>query len=377
MPLVADVVVVGAGISGSALAYYLAQLKQKVILVERDFPCAGSTGRCIGGIRQQFTHGLTIRLMIENVRMFQELGAELGRSIEWFQGGYLFLAHTQDKKQTYESAIALQQTYGLPVRFVTAEECQGIVPGLDTTDLLGGAWCPTDGQANPFYTVYGYIQRLRDLGGCLLDDTEVVAIDTRADRVRSVRTRKGERLVARTVVLATGPWLSETARLAGLEVPVSPERHESLVTEAVERQFNPMLVDYRPDGCYFVQNYETGHFIGCYTPVPNVPGHDISASHEFITEMPRRMIRLVPSLAGVRVIRQWAGSYEMTPDGNPIVSATPIRGLYVMGGMCGHGFMLAPAIAKNLAELIVTGTSAIDISEFSLSRSFDKAEALK
>ena len=120
-----------------------------------------------------------------------------------------------------------------------------------------------------------------------------------------------------------------------------------------------MLVDYRSDGCYFVQNFGTGHFIGCYTPVPNVPGHDITASEEFITEMPRRMTRLMPRLEGVRVIRQWAGSYEMTPDGNPIVGATPIRGLYVTGGMCGHGFMLGPAIGKHLAELIVHGKSSV------------------
>ena len=89
------------------------------------------------------------------------------------------------------------------------------------------------------------------------------------------------------------------------------------------------------------------------------------------------MIRLVPALGGVRVIRQWAGSYEMTPDGNPIASATNTQGLYVVGGLCGHGFMLGPALGRHVAELITTGQSSIDLSEFSLYRTFGKAEALK
>jgi sarcosine oxidase subunit beta len=381
----ADAVVIGAGIAGSAVAYYLAKLGQRVLLIEREFPCAGSTGRCIGGIRQQFTHDLTIRLMIENVAIFKDLGKELGRDIEWRQGGYLLLAHSEEKRETYEKAIALQRQYGIPVRYIGASDCRVIVPRLSDDELLGGAYCPTDGQANPFYTVYGFIDRMKELGGELLDYTEVTGINIEANRVIAVTTktdRTGSEdglgiISTRSVVCATGPWLAETGKLAGLTFPVYAERHESLVTEAIERYFDPMLVDYRGDGCYFIQNYGTGHFIGCYTPVPSVPGHDIASSAEFISEMPRRMTRLVPSLRGVRVIRHWAGSYEMTADGNPIVGVTGIEGLYVVGGLCGHGFMLGPAIGKHLAGMIVTGKSPMDLSEFALNRSYGKAEALK
>jgi sarcosine oxidase subunit beta len=377
MKRTADVVVIGAGIAGAATSYYLTRLGQKVILIEREFPCSGSTGRCIGGIRQQFTHDLTVRLMIENVGMFKSLGPELGRDIEWFQGGYLLLAHNEEKKRTYEQAIAIQRRYGINVRYVSSDDCRQIAPGLAPDELLGGAHCPTDGQANPFYTTYGFIQRMKELGGSLLDYTEVTAITTQNNRVASVRTSRGDEIACPSVVAATGSWLADTGRLLGLEIPVTAERHESLVTEAVDRVLDPMLVDYRADGCYFVQNFGTGHFIGCYTPVPNIPGHDIAATEEFITEMPRRMTRLMPRLKTVRVIRQWAGSYEMTPDGNPIVSATRIQGFYVCGGLCGHGFMLGPAVGKHLAELITEGKSSVDLAEFSLDRSFGKAEALK
>ena len=90
------------------------------MLLEREFPCSGSTGRCIGGIRQQFTHDLTVRLMIENVGIFKSLSEELGRNIEWFQGGYLLLAHSEEQQKTYEQAIAIQRSYGIDVRYVSA-----------------------------------------------------------------------------------------------------------------------------------------------------------------------------------------------------------------------------------------------------------------
>lgn len=168
MKRTADAVVIGAGIAGAATAYYLAKLGQKVLLVDRDFPGSGSTGRCIGGIRQQFTHDLTVRLMIENVGIFRQLGEELGRDIEWFQGGYLFLAHSEEKQRTYQQAIAIQRRYGIPVRYVTPDECLKTVPGLAADGLLGGADCPTDGQASPFHTVYGLVERMKQLGtNCL------------------------------------------------------------------------------------------------------------------------------------------------------------------------------------------------------------------
>ncbi|HTW91724.1 MAG TPA: FAD-binding oxidoreductase [bacterium] len=373
----ADVVVIGAGITGAATGYYLAKSGLKVLVVERGFPCAGSTGRCIGGIRAQFTHDLTIRVMIESVRMFQGLSEELGEDVEWFAGGYLFLAFDETRKQAFFDAIAIQKTYGLDVRFVPPDECVKIAPGLDPVGLLGGAYCPTDGQANPFKVTYGYLEGIKRLGGALVMDCDIKQVNKVGDKVVSVTDAKGDVYACNMLLNAAGCWADEVGTMAGVRVPVTADRHESLVTEAVERVFNPMLVDYRPDGCYFVQHSGTGHFIGCYTPVPLVPGHNYDATDEFITEMPRRMVRLVPRLAGVKVLRQWAGSYEMSPDGNPICGGTSLRGFYVSSGMSGHGFMFGPALGKLMAEQMVKGSASIPLDEFFLSRSFGKAEAMK
>ncbi|MEO0072278.1 MAG: FAD-binding oxidoreductase [candidate division WOR-3 bacterium] len=373
----ADVIIIGAGIIGAATGYYLSKKRLKVYVFEKAFPCYGSTGRCIGGIRAQYAHPLSIQVMIESIKIFSTLRDELNRDVEWYQGGYLFLAHTEEKKRTYLEAIKLQKQFGLPVEFISPEECSRIVPGLNCEDLLGGSYSPYDGQANPFAVTYGYLEGIKKHRGKIFTYTEIKKINLTGEKVSSVVTDKNEEYFAPVIVNAAGPWAKKIGELVGLSLPIEPERHESLVTEACERLFDPMIVDYRPDGCYFVQNYKTGHFIGCYTPIPNDPGDHLDASSTFLTEMPRRMVRLLPKLRHLKVLRQWAGSYEMTPDGNPIVGATPIDGFYVSAGMCGHGFMFGPALGKLLADLITEGKSSISLEEFSYNRDFSRKELMK
>lgn len=373
----ADAVVIGGGIIGAATGYYLAKRGHRVVLLERDYPCSGSTGRCIGGIRAQFTHDLSIRVMLQSIRVFSGLREELGQDVDWYQGGYLFLAFDRKRKQAFLDAIRIQQGYGLNVEFISPAECGKIVPGLDRKGLVGGAYCPTDGQADPFKVTYGYLAGIKRQGGEVLVNTEVTSVNTRGDRVVSVTTSRGDVLSAPVVLNAAGCRADEIGRMVGVKVPVTADRHESLVTEAVERLFDPMLVDYRADGCYFVQHVGTGHLVGCYTPVPLVPGRGLDTSDEFITEMPRRMVRLVPKLGSVKVLRQWAGSYGMSPDGSPLCGATPVAGFYVASGMSGHGFMFGPALGELMAELIDTGESSLPLDQFALDREFGKAEAMR
>ncbi len=372
----ADAVIIGGGIIGAAVGYYLAKERLRVYLFEKSYPTSGSTGKAIGGIRQQFSHELTIRIMVESVRIFSQLSEELGMDIEWHPGGYLFLAHSPEIRDTYLKAIEIQKRYNLPVRFLTPKECREIVPHLNLEGLLGGAYCPTDGHANPFKVTYGYLEMIKRLGGKIFTYTKVLAIK-KEGKGFSVRTDKGETFSGGMVINCAGPWVAEVGKLLGLSLPVFPDRHEGLVTEECPDLCEPMIVDYRPDGCYFFQYRSTRHIIGCYTPKPLISGLDNSSSFEFLTEMPRRMARLIPALGDVKVLRQWAGSYEMTPDGNPIVSETEIKGFYVVGGMCGHGFMLGPAIGKLFAEKVVKGESSIPLDEFRLDRDFGKKEVMR
>jgi len=372
----ADAIIIGGGIIGTATSYYLTKKGLKVFLFERDYLTAGSTGRCIGGIRQQFSTELSIRVAMEAVKKFKAMAEEFDQDVEFHQGGYLFLAHSEEKKNTYQKLIGLQKSMGLDVRLVDVEEIKEIVPGINTEGLIAGAHCPSDGQANPFLVVHGYAKEIQK-SGRVFNCKEVTKIKLNRGEVNSIETQDGKTYYAPIVINAAGPFIRDVAKFAGLDVPIFPERHEVLITEPIEIFFDPMIVDYREDGCYFNQKIHNGSILGCYTPRLNVPGLDIGVSFEFMKEMGRRIARLIPKLANVKIMRQWSGSYEMTPDGNPILDKTDVEGFWIVGGMCGHGFMLGPEIGWLAAEYITQGKPPYNIDEFSIKRDFSKTEVMK
>jgi sarcosine oxidase subunit beta len=371
-----DAIIIGGGIIGCATGYYLAKKGFKVNLLEKDYLTSGSTGRCIGGIRQQFSTELSIRVAMESMKKFAAMNEELELDVEFHQGGYLFLAHSEEQKQTYLQLIEIQKKMGLDVEYIGVGEIEKLVPGIDPTDLLGGAYCPSDAQANPFLIIDGYAKKIRKKGN-VLPHKNVTGITVDKGKVGAVITAEGETFYAPIVVNAAGPNARDIAQLIDIDLPIYPERHEAMITEQMERFFDMMIVDYRPDGCYFNQKWGKGSIIGCYTPIPNVPGLDLGTSFEFAKEMGRRMARLIPSLGNVKIMRQWSGSYEMTPDGNPILDRSDIEGFWVVGGMCGHGFMLGPEIGWLAAEYIAGDKPPYNIDEFAIQRDFTGKEVMK
>ena len=371
-----DTIVIGAGIIGLAAACHLTRRGQRVLVLEKDFPGAGSSGRCIGGIRQQFSTEGSIRLMQESVRQFARMEEEFGFSVEYHTGGYLFLAHDRQRLEAFRSIMPLQKKLGLDVRLLSVDDILAIVPPLNAEGLFGGVYSPADGQAYPFKVLDGYCGEIRRQGSEIKMFTPVTAIVVERGKARGVRTAAGDTYEAEAVLNAAGPWAKDVAAMAGVEIPFYAEEHEALITTRLNRLFEPMIVDYRVDGCYFQQR-ANGQVIGCYTPNPNKPGIHTDASMEFLLEMSRRTVRLIPALAQARVIRHWGGCYEMTPDGSPIVDATAIKGFYVAIGMCGHGFMFGPAMGKFIAQIMLEGTYPYDWSEFKIGRDFSRLELMK
>ena len=371
-----DAIVIGGGIIGAATGYYLSKRRLKVLLLEKSFLTSGSTGRCITGIRQQFSTPTTIQTAMESVRLFKSMKEEFDMDVEWKDSGYLFLAHSENLVDMFNKNISIQSQFGLNVEFITAEECKEIVPLLDIGGLIGGAYCPSDGQANPFLVVRGYVEGIRRNGGRVQIESEVIGIDVDKGKVRSVTISSGETFSAPIVLNATGPWAKDVGKLAGVDLDVEPDRHEALITEGIQYEGVPMLVDYRADGGYFVQR-NTGQFIGCFTPEKKVPGFITDATLEFLVEMSRRMCRLIPAIENIAVLRQWAGSYCMTPDGSPIVDQTEVEGLYCSVGMCGHGFMLGPALGNYMAQFITESTWPISMDEVAYGRSFGEMESMR
>ncbi len=369
-----DVVVVGGGIIGMATAYYLSQEKVKLALVERKHIGSGSTGRCIGGIRQQFSTPAAIRLMQENIELFSQMEEEFNQSVEFHQGGYLFLAHNPEMVEVFKKNIEIQEKEKVNVSLLSPAEVKKVVPHLNIEEVLAGAYCPDDAQAFPFRVLEGYREKIEKRGGEFFMANPV--IDIKKEKHFRLTLADGNRLEAPKVVLSAGPWSGELGKIIGLELPFYPERHEAVITERIPKFFEPMVVDYRQDGCYFHQLI-SGQVIACYTPVPHVPGIHEDVTFEFLPQVAWRMSRLIPELKKAAILRNWSGSYTMTPDGNPIVDQSEIEGLYIASGMSGHGFMFGPAIGKHLAHFMLFGQWGADFSEFSIKREFKSKENMK
>lgn len=370
-----DIVVIGGGIIGMAAAYYLSRNDLKLAVVERTYLGAGSTGRCIGGIRQQFSTPTAIRLMMENMQLFSEMDDLFGFPVEFHQGGYLLLAHTPELVDIFKSNIAVQRKEGVDVSLLTPQEAKkDVVQDLNTDGLLAAAYCPSDAQAFPFPILKGYKEKIDAGGGAFYFHNPVTHFQKK--KHFHLTLQNGTVLEAEKVLLAAGPWTTDLGKQVGLDLPLFPERHEAMITERIPQAFDSMVVDYRPDGCYFHQLI-SGQVIGCYSPVPNVPGVWEDTSFEFLPRLARRMTRLIPSLGKASILRHWSGSYTMTPDGNPVVDESEIENLYIASGMSGHGFMFGPAIGKHLAEFMITGQWDTDFSEFAINREFKSKETLK
>ncbi len=369
-----DVAVIGAGIIGMASAGYLSEAGMNVAVIDKEYIGSGSTARCIAGIRQQFSTPASIGMMKENMTLFSQMEDEFGFSVEFKKSGYLLMAHSEKLMDVFKSNVDIQKKEGVNVSLLSPEEASDVEPELNTDGLVGAAYCPDDGQAYPFAVLRGYKSKIDKNGGDFYLNNPVVKI--KKENNFQLTLEKDTFIEANQVLLSAGPWSRELGQKIGLDLPFFPERHEAVITERIPRLIGPMLVDYRIDGCYF-QQLLTGQIIGCYTPDPNVPGIITDCSLQFMAEMAKRMVRLVPELKRTSLLRHWAGCYTMTPDGNPIVDQTPLENLYVASGMSGHGFMFGPAIGKHLAHFMAHGEWDTDFSEFSISRSFESQESLK
>jgi sarcosine oxidase subunit beta len=382
----ADAVVIGAGIMGLAAAYHLAERGMtKVTVVDRGYLCGGASGRNGGGIRAQWSSEANVRLMLESIRICRAFAAKMKINVWFRQGGYLFVARSREVREQLEKSVALQNECGLKTRILSAAEARGVVPELDVAGIEAASYNPDDGVVFPWPFVWGYAQAARKLGVEVLTWHDVVGIDTVGSRIEGVRIRKsgppsgtGKAKASRgrdgvttlrthRVVNAAGAWSPEVARLVGVELPNKPHRHEICSTEPLKPWLKPLVADLS-DGLYFSQSTR-GEIVGGIGNEYVPPGLDQGSSHGFLGKYARSLVRACPVLAGVKVLRQWAGCYDLTPDANPIVG--PVDGVddfHQASGFVGHGFMMAPVVGGLLADLIVRGKSTPVLDQWRLRR---------
>ena len=364
----ADVVIVGGGIMGCALAYQLRRRNVDVLLLERETLGSQSTGKCAGGVRQQFSNEGNVRLQRMSVGMLESFEEEIGHPADFRQIGYLFVLTQPQQVEDFGHNMDLWHRVGLSeARWVDPAEAQRMVPVLKVDDVLGCTFCPTDGIASPADVTSGYAAAARRLGARLKEGVAVTGINVASGRVQGVRTSAGD-VATRLIFNCAGAWSASIGRMAGLEIPILPYRRHIAVTSTfptVPRN-NPMTVDFQTS-LYFHPEGD-GVLIGM-SDREEPPGYVEDVSWEFLEKMFAQAARRAPALAAAGVKTAWAGLYEMTPDHQAILGPMgEVEGFWCAAGFSGHGFMQGPAAALLLTQLLLDHTSEIDISSFAFER---------
>ncbi len=368
----ADVVVIGGGVNGCAITYNLAKKGLDVALIEKKYLSSGATGCCGAGIRQQWSTKENVELAIKSVKIFEKLSDELKEDIEFRQGGYLIIIHSEKEMEQAKENVKMQKSLGLNVDILKSNQILDIVPILDIKGMkaIGATFCPTDGHANPFKTTFAYAKAAKSYEASIYTHTKVTGILTEKNNINEVITDKGK-IKTNIVVNAAGVWSKQIAEMVGINLPNKPYRKEIMATERLKPIFNAMVISFK-DGIYFSQQKE-GQIVGGI-PIPEeISGYYTAPTVTFLEHMSKILTSYAPCLKHVNLLRHWTGFYDVTPDARPILGEVEkLNGFIQCNGFSGHGFMLCPMVARILTDYITENKSTQILEKLNLGRFKDK-----
>jgi glycine/D-amino acid oxidase-like deaminating enzyme len=369
----ADVAIIGGGIVGSSVAWHLAEAGcRNVLVIEREsHQGKGSTGKSMGGVRAQFATDVNIRMSLYSIPFYASFDERLGEPAGYRPQGYLFLATSEKHLAYLRTNQERQKALGLKgAEMVSAETVRKEYPQLRADDVLGGAFCGTDGFVDPYSAMTGFTTSAAAKGVKLWKATEVTAIDRDEKGVSGVETTRGL-VETRVVVNAAGPWAAEVGKLAGVEIPITPTKRMLVPTEPFTDfpHTAPMIID-MSNGFHF--RPESLGFLLAWNDPEEKHGFNTDFEDEFIEKILIRATERVPCFENLAINpkKAWAGLYEVTPDHHCILGPVEeLPGFFLANGFSGHGVMHAPATGKVIADLIVNGkTDVIDARVVRLGR---------
>jgi glycine/D-amino acid oxidase-like deaminating enzyme len=370
----ADIVIIGGGVTGASIAFHLAGLgARRILLLERKFLGAGGTGRSVGIIRQLYPTPETTEMVRRSLAEFQHFDDVVGSGSGYVGCGAL-IGVSPSMRVTLENTLARQQSLGVRAELLKPEEVARLEPRIDPAALGAVLYEPDSGYGDPSAVTGGYAEAARRGGVVIEQGTAVVAIRRSGERVTGVVTASGEEIAAPVVVNAAGLWSPEIARLAGVELPIIIGRHPVFVVER-PATFGPAHMVYLDlaGGAYV--RPETGDLTLTGSLTDDETRHPMDpellgseAGFDEATEALARTARAVPALADARFTRGYAGAFDITPDWMPILDESPLVGFFVAAGLSGHGFKLAPAIGDMMAALITGHTPPVDPAPFRIDR---------
>jgi len=371
-----DIVIIGGGIIGCSVAFELAKRgRTDILVIEQQYLTSGATGRCGAGIRQQWGSVINATLAVESTGIFENLEEYTGYNDNCGlnQGGYLLLAYTEKEWDQFHKNLEVQHSVGIDSYAVDLDGAREIVPHLNTEGLYGATFCAKDGHADPFHCTYAYAKGAQRMGVDIETYTTVTGFVVKSGRIHTVQTCKGD-VQAKVVLNCTGGHAAIMAAMVGDELPIFPERHQILITEPVAHIMDPMIMTFHRH--FYVQQTPHGSVImGIGDPSETV-SLNIRSSWQFLELTAHLITQTLPVFRNLRVVRQWAGLYDMSPDRYPIINqAKEAEGFYTIAGLSGHGFMVAPRLSILLANHLTDMEDSLDIDLFSAER-YEKGELL-
>ncbi|CCX59662.1 putative uncharacterized protein [Blautia hydrogenotrophica CAG:147] len=380
-----EIIVIGGGVIGSSITYYLSKMGKKVLMIEKKDNCSGSAGASDGVVGYHTKKpGLQMELAIRSIAMFEELSKELGMDIEYRKDcGGMQPAETKLEWEILSEIVKEQRQSGVDIRMISIEEACKIEPQLNP-DLYGALYSPTSGKVNPIRLTFAYVQAAKRLGAQVLSNTEVTDVLVKMGRVMGVETSKGT-YYADQVIDAAGSWAAEIAAMAGVDLPIRPRKGQLFITEPLGPFMDVTLqcarynvIKFKPEAVgdkavlrmgasLSIEQTENGGLVIGSTR--EFVGYDRENTLEAMEVTMRRAMRFFPALKDVNIIRAFAGLRPFTPDGIPVIGEVEkLPGFFVAAGHEGDGIALAPITGKLMAELLVQGKSSYPLEAFSPNR---------
>mgnify|MGYP001617934214 FL=1 len=374
MTRTADAVIIGGGVTGASIAFHLAGLGLKRVLVlERKFLAAGGTGRSVGIIRQLYPTPETSAMVLRSLRVFQRFGEAVGGEAGYVGCGAL-IGVSAAMRPRLEATLVFQRALGIQAEVLDPGDVARVEPRIDPAGLAAVLYEPESGYGDPTSVTLGFAEAARRKGAGIEQGVEVVAIHQSGGRVTGLRTASGDSVDAPVVVNCAGLWSRAVARLAGIDLPIVVGRHPVFIIER-DRAFGPPHAVYLDlvGGAYV--RPETGNLTLTGSLTDDEAEHPMDpellgseAGFEEASAVLERTGRAVPKLADARYRQGYAGAFDITPDWMPILDESPLAGFWIAAGMSGHGFKLSPAVGELMAALIAGTKPPVDPAPFAFGR---------
>jgi sarcosine oxidase subunit beta len=365
------VVIVGGGIHGLATAYYLARNHgiTNVAVLDKSYIGGGGSGRNTAIIRSNYLTPEGSRFYDRSVHLYENLAADLNFNVMFEQRGHMTLAHNDASLRTMRWRAEVNKLEGIDSEVIGPAEIQTLVPLMNVGPearypILGALWHPPGGIVRHDAVVWGYARAADAEGIHIHQQTEVTGIDVSGDRVAGVQTSRGP-IATGVVINCTAGWSSLVAAMAGVRLPITTRPLQAAVTEPVQPLLDPVVVS----GTLHVYVSQTARGELVFgASVDPFASYSTRGSLDFAEGLAGHVLELMPSLRGMRLLRQWAGLCDMTPDFGPIIGPTPVEGFFVDVGWGTYGFKAGPVAGEQTALMVATGSIPELIEPFGLAR---------